>query len=78
MLETIEIETAPAPDAIKCDVEGAEIEVLCGAERTLRMKRPWIICETHSEENERCVRKILRGLGYTLEMMDDNHVLASS
>jgi FkbM family methyltransferase len=68
---------APAPDAVKCDVEGAEIEVLCGAVRTLRMKRPWIICETHSLENDRCVRKILSRLGYTLETMDNNHVVAS-
>jgi FkbM family methyltransferase len=50
------IKTNPPPDAIKCDVEGAEVEVFRGAETLLKEHRPWIICETHSQENDRALR----------------------
>jgi FkbM family methyltransferase len=43
----------PAPDFLKCDVEGAEVEVFRGARRLLAEKRPGILCEMHSEENRR-------------------------
>ena len=70
------IEGAPLPDAIKCDVEGAEVEVLRGAERILREVRPWIMCELHSEENALAVRQLLRAAGYGIEQVDATHVLA--
>jgi len=70
------IETAPAPDAIKCDVEGAEVEVFRGAERLLKVHRPWIVCEIHSPANEAALRTHLDGLGYHLETVDANHLLA--
>src|SRR5262249_22487274 len=44
-------ERFPAPDFIKCDVEGTEVEVFRGAQRMLIDKRPIIVCEVHSEEN---------------------------
>jgi len=67
---------ARRPDAIKCDVEGAEIEALRGAERLLRANRPWILCETHSEFNSRSARELLREFGYSVESVDGNHILA--
>ncbi|MGB6546269.1 MAG: FkbM family methyltransferase [Candidatus Acidiferrales bacterium] len=67
---------APPPDAIKCDVEGAELEVFRGAEKLLRSRHPWILCEIHSQENERALRELLGGIGYTFEIVDSNHVLA--
>lgn len=67
---------ARRPDAIKCDVEGAEIEALRGAERLLRANRPWVLCETHSEANDRRARKLLRDFGYGVETVDGNHILA--
>jgi len=70
------IQNAPAPDAIKCDVEGAEVEALRGAQNLLHAKRPWIVCEMHSEANDRQVRELLRNLGYDLESIDANHILA--
>jgi len=70
------IQTAPAPDAIKCDVEGAEVEVFRGAEKLLDANRPWIVCEFHSEANEQAVRAHLGRLGYWLESLDANHALA--
>jgi FkbM family methyltransferase len=69
-------ESAPPPDAIKCDVEGAEVEVFRGAEKTLRARHPWIICEMHSKENDRAAREFLGCLGYTFGTVDANHILA--
>jgi FkbM family methyltransferase len=66
----------PAPRAIKCDVEGAEIEVFRGAENLLRTHRPWILCEFHSEAKDREWRELISRLGYSCESVDSNHVLA--
>ena len=68
--------SAPTPDAIKCDVEGAEVEVFRGAEKLLCAHRPWIICEMHSEKNARDSRELLSRFGYSTETVDANHVLA--
>ncbi len=70
------VRSAPAPDAIKCDVEGAEIEVLLGAERVLAAHRPWILAEMHSESNDRAWREFLGRFGYTFSPVDSTHVLA--
>ncbi len=67
---------APAPEGIKCDVEGAEVEVLRGAERMLRSRRPWIMAEMHSPENDQAWREFLGRLDYTFETVDGNHILA--
>ena len=71
------VRNAPLPHAIKCDVEGAEIEVLRGAERLLASHRPWILAEMHSESNDRAWREFLTRFGYTFSAADSNHVLAS-
>jgi FkbM family methyltransferase len=70
------VSNAPLPNAIKCDVEGAEVEVLIGAENILRHGHPWILCEMHSSANDDAARKFLGRLGYSFESLDDNHVLA--
>lgn len=67
---------APPPDAIKCDVEGAELEVLRGAQETIRHHRPLILCETHTPANERACQEMLHQFGYNLSRVDRNHVLA--
>ena len=67
---------APPPDAIKCDVEGAEVEALRGAEKLLRTRHPWLICEMHSEPTKQVSCELLARFGYTVEMLDDNHALA--
>jgi hypothetical protein len=71
------IQSAPRPTAIKCDVEGAELEVLKGARRILSESRPWILCEMHSPENDRDARKFLAELGYSITEIDDMHVFAA-
>lgn len=68
--------TAPPPDAIKCDVEGAEIEALRGAANILQSRHPWIVCEMHSPANDQAAREFLAALGYTIRTLDEFHVLA--
>jgi FkbM family methyltransferase len=69
-------QSAPRPDAIKCDIEGAEVEALRGAEKLLRAKHPSIVCEMHSPANNLAACEILTSLGYTLEAIDGSHLLA--
>jgi FkbM family methyltransferase len=66
----------PAPDFLKCDVEGAEVEVFRGAGRLLREKRPGILCEMHSEENRRVLVDEFSRIGYACRASDETHVLA--
>ncbi|MBL8295585.1 MAG: FkbM family methyltransferase [Bryobacterales bacterium] len=70
----VEQHGASAPHLIKIDVEGAEAEVLDGAEALLRRYRPRILLATHSRpvHAECCAR--LRALGYALESITDQPV----
>ncbi len=68
--------THAAPDFLKCDVEGAEVEVFRGAQRLLKEKRPGIICEMHSEENQRILLEEFARFGYTCKPSGTNHILA--
>lgn len=70
------VQDAPPPNAIKCDVEGAELETFHGAEQLLRAHHPWIVCEMHSEKNNRDSSELLSGLGYSIQTVDFNHILA--
>jgi hypothetical protein len=45
-------EEVRAPDFIKVDVDGWELDVLAGGEKTLREKRPHLVVETHTKELE--------------------------
>ncbi len=65
-----------APDFLKCDVEGAEVEVFRGASRLLKEKRPGIICEMHSEGNQRILLEEFSQLGYSCKPCGANHILA--
>jgi FkbM family methyltransferase len=64
------------PDFLKCDVEGAEVEVFRGARQLLKEKRPVIICEMHSEENQRALLEEFSQFGYTCKPCGPNHILA--
>jgi FkbM family methyltransferase len=65
-----------APDFIKCDAEGAEVEVFRGADKLLNERPPLILCEMHGEENRKTLLKLFANLGYRCEACGKNHVLA--
>ncbi len=68
----------PPPDLIKCDVEGAEVEVFRGARTLLATRKPTIICEIHSPENDRMLGELFAQCGYLVRRIDSNHILAES
>ena len=70
------VQTHAAPDFVKCDVEGAEVEVFRGARQLLREKRPVIVCEMHSEANRRSLTTEFTNLRYSCTPCGTNHVLA--
>lgn len=70
------VRSAPTPDIVKCDVEGAEIEAFRGAENLLAARHPVILCEMHSNANDSFLREYFLRFGYRLESVDDLHVLA--
>ena len=70
------VKHASAPDFVKCDVEGAEVEVVRGAQRLLAGKRPVVLCELHSEENRRTLGEEFSRLGYDSRSCGANHILA--
>lgn len=51
-------------DLIKVDVEGAEVEVLEGAKKTLEEHKPPIVVEIHGSTNGEYVSAILKAVGY--------------
>lgn len=55
------------PSLIKIDVEGAELQVLKGAEILISEQRPLVLCEVHSAELAAQVENHLLEKGYALE-----------
>ena len=70
------IATAPPPDFIKCDAEGAEEEIFRGAKDLLALYKPGIICECHSLKSLRPLRELFDSLGYEVSLVNSNHLLA--
>jgi FkbM family methyltransferase len=60
----------PPPDILKIDVEGAEYQVLLGADDLLRKYRPRIYMEAHSTALELSCCAKLRELGYTVTILE--------
>jgi hypothetical protein len=52
------------PDIIKIDVEGNELNVLKGSEKTLKKNYPIIIMETHGQEIKKKCFFFLEKYGY--------------
>ena len=53
-------EKLPPPNVVKCDVEGAEVEVFSGQSKMLGNIRPVIICEVGGETSERMTDILLK------------------
>lgn len=66
------------PDVVKCDVEGAEVDVLRGAGRLLQAGKTIFLIEVHSAVLERAVCRLLESHGYTVTRLDELHLLARS
>lgn len=64
----------PAPDVVKLDIEGGEIDALAGLQRTLRERRPLLFVEVH--ETEAAVRAALAG--YDLRRLDPSEADANA
>jgi FkbM family methyltransferase len=70
------VQSAPIPGAIKCDVEGAEIEVFHGGKMLLSNNHPVVVCETHSSNIDAHLKYDFAMLGYDTEILDGNHFVA--
>lgn len=63
------------PDFIKVDVDGAELDVLRGANRILRSFHPVLLVETHSRELELACGRSLLSHGYKVTIVNQRAVL---
>lgn len=70
------IQRAPPPHLIKCDVEGAEVEVFQGAQKLLAQYKPIVVCEIHSDGNLELLQQLFSGLAYKLSLLNSHHLLA--
>jgi FkbM family methyltransferase len=67
----------PAPAVMKLDVEGAEAQVLQGAERTLAVARPRLFLATHGDAVHRTCLGWLRARAYEVRALDDRDATSS-
>lgn len=58
------------PDVIKIDVEGAEYEVVSGAQTMIQNHRPLIFLDTHGRDAHEKTLTFLQGFGYQFEIID--------
>jgi FkbM family methyltransferase len=66
--------SSPVPTLVKMDVEGAESDVLKGAERLFESARPLLICEIHDIANETFITAWLERKKYVLEWLDSAEI----
>jgi len=71
------------PDVIKIDVEGSELLVVRGAEKTIKKKHPIIQVEYQQETCARfgysreAIPDLLRSWGYEIEVFNNNEIFAT-
>jgi FkbM family methyltransferase len=63
----------PGPDLLKIDVEGAEADVIRGAEKLIRDHRPKILLATHNDTVHEECWGLLEERGYGVRLLDDGH-----
>ena len=82
--DLIREENLKKPTIMKIDVEGAELEVLRGLEKTITESNPKIFIEIHKKElrdfgsSEKEVIEFLENLDYKLEKIEKEHYYAST
>jgi precorrin-6B methylase 2 len=64
-----------APNVLKIDVEGAELEVLCGARWMLTEAKPKILLEVHSIDLERDCHRLIEEAGYSMVVVNQNRLV---
>lgn len=64
------VAAAAPPHLVKCDVEGAEVEVFRGALGLLARHRPSVICEVHSAANLQALQELFRQCGYHVRQLE--------
>ena len=67
-----------APQVMKIDVEGAELQALRGAARLIEAHRPVILLATHGPQVHRGCLNFLRDRGYALESLTADPVESSA
>ena len=67
-----------APRVIKCDVEGAELAVLRGGERTILKHRPVLFLSTHGSDIHAACMTWLKERGYELRPITGDDVDAAT
>jgi len=68
-------ERHPVPTLVKIDVEGAESDVLRGAEELFTLSRPHLLCEVHDPVNASFVAAWLSARGYAIHWLDQSDKL---
>ena len=56
-------------DFLKCDTEGAELEVLQGGAQMIARDRPWLMVEVHSVENSLRLTRLLTDWAYLFSVV---------
>lgn len=74
-LDAASTETSP-PDIIKMDVEGGEVAALAGGRSTLLRFRPVLFLATHSEAIHLKCMEILKSIGYEIELLQRDEIVA--
>jgi FkbM family methyltransferase len=75
-IDSFVAEGHPAPQVMKVDVEGAEYEVLLGAQKSLATSKPVLFLATHGTEvHNRCCC-LLNDLGYCLDFLTPDEIIA--
>ena len=74
--DIVKSKNLPAPDFLKVDTEGAELDIILGAEHTIRTYCPSIYIEMHGANLEqkmalqRQMHAVLQSWGYTIRDLD--------
>jgi FkbM family methyltransferase len=65
-----------APDLIKMDIEGGEVEALAGAREIFRSKRPLLFLATHGAAAHQSCSEFLSECDYQLSFLAEDEILA--